>query len=928
MLRQPNVYPHLVAIEEQMKFTAHDRFLYQVSMSWDVSEPQIFSPLLAGATMCIASSEVRKDPTELANFIKQATITFTYFTPTQFAILLEVGADILRKCEKWRLAWFAGEVLPARLVQALYELNMPIEIWNAYGPCETQVATSYKVPRPNKTVQSIPIGFSVPSSHSYVLDNRQNPVPVGVQGEIYLGGPQTAIEYINRRDMTDAAFIDDPHPNEIFDDKRISRGKMFKTGDMGRFDVDGVLHFLGRVAGDKMVKLRGLRIDCGEIEQLIFDIGQAKGEQLLTGVAVVARHLDGESESEDNNLADERQLIAFLFLRKQNKSRAKELAQAAHKSLPDKLNKYMIPTGYCSLDVMPTTVGGKADRQSLLNRSLDNLIRPGLASSETVTNEKSHQEAEINLQDLRAKLLPKVIHDFKILLRLPEDSAIDSDSNFFDLGGTSLLLMRLQSILHKELGKKVRLNKLFAKPTPLGVVSALHFECSGDKSDDAISRLSDDAKFPHHSQTNSDVYSANAGIIRWENEIVLPDDSRFQIPVASAEDMFDAPEPTDIFLTGADTFVGIHVLAEILEREQTGKIHVIGTEAPLSKEELVSKFRHFQLLSGKVNEQTLLSRVRVHSGCVTQPQFGFRTTEFAMLGSRIHTIYNMGVPVSLLKSYNDLCNADVRPICDLIELAACGSEPTAIRHLSTWTVPHLQSWHETSRRYPGKLIRNEQTPESYYPPSNNDQGYIKVRWVTEMLLIEAAKRGFDVKMFRSSAMTGALSTGVPEPRDGIIQQYVMGMLITGVVPKISDLVVDFVPVDYLASTIYALGRYDTRPKNMAGIYHITNSRPMTLTGLLKIMPEVRDKKTGGAGELSSDEWFDKVEMEAADGPGDALRWNAMRDLFQSGHNMWGLDDEATREAMARAGKRVDDCPSIDAPYLKKLLKNWTSQRTV
>lgn len=888
-------------------------------MSWDVSEPQIFSPLLAGATMCIASSEARKDPLELASFIQKADVTFTYFTPTQFAVLMEAAADTLRQCRKWRMAWFAGEAFPVRLARALYDLNMPIEIWNAYGPCETQAVTAYKVPRPGEDTKTVPIGSAFTSCQHYILDEGQNPVPLGVEGEIYLGGPQTATGYINRPETTEKSFFDDPFADDVFVDENLLGGKMFKTADLGRLDADGTLHFCGRVAGDKMVKLRGLRIDCGEIEQRIFDIGQAEGDQLLTDVSVIARHVDSQSETSEGNLADERQLVAFLVLRKQSKISANAFAQRLHRSLPESLNKYMVPAGYCFLEAMPTTIGGKADRQNLLKRDLENLIRPGLIPNQPQVNGSLELHEEDNSHDSDARLLDKIVNFFRELTKLPQNAAIEPDSNFFDLGGTSLLLMRLQARLDKELEKKVKLKQLFASPTPAGVVTTITGKASveGTQPEKLVNGEAEAAR---------KISTTGTSAIDWAKEIILPDDSRFQLPTAEADDMFDAPTPTDIFLTGSDTYVGVHVLAELL-KTQPGKIHTLGTEAPLSKDELIAGFRRFHLFTPSLTEQTLLARVRIHKGTVIQPHFGFSAYEFAMIGSRIHTIYNMGVPVSLLKSYTDLRNADVRPVFDLIELAACGGAPTAINHLSTWTVPHLQSWHGTDRAS-GKLITAEYTPESYSPPPNDDQGYIKVRWVTEMLLSAAAQRGFPVALFRSSAMTSAVSTGVPEPRDGIIQQFVMGSLITGTVPQTAD-VVDFVPVDYLASAILALATAQTSNAAAGGprIYHVTNPAPMSMPRLAQIMEKVRGKKTKGPTELPVGEWLDRVEMEAADGPGDALRWTAIRDMVQSGHCMWELESGKTREALRDVGVDVDGCPGIGVEFLRALLEHWTAQRS-
>ncbi|KAA8652104.1 putative Nonribosomal peptide synthetase [Aspergillus tanneri] len=926
VMRHYNAYPMFTVIENDYKFNSADRFLHQISMSWDLSAVQIFSPLLAGATMCIASAEARKDPLLLASFMKQAEVTFTYFTPTQFAVLLEADVETLRTCKQWRLAWFCGEAFPVRLAQAFYDLKVPARLFNTYGPCEAMVqVTMYEVSLPPNTATSVPIGRCLPTCQVYILDEGQNPLPLGLQGEIYIGGPQVGTGYLNRQEASAKGFPDDPFAVQLVEDKAYLGGKMFRTGDLGRLDQDGILHFVGRVAGDKMVKLRGLRIDLGEIEHNIFQFSRNEYNGFLTDVCVVARHIKDEVRG-TASVADDRQLIAFLVSRRHDSASRLRFVQELSQSLTRTLNQYMIPTGFYFLEALPTSIGGKTNRQALLGQNLDGLLHSG--QSLPVDEDSKHEQD----RDLGTNFIEKVTDYFRELLQVPDTTELGLDSNFLELGGSSILLMRLQKKLLKELNVKVALGKLFSNPTPAAIASLL-----GDVTVKPISiqpTAQEHAKSSKVNKPNDQHVNDNARPINWHEEAQLPNDSRFHIPAPDSDDLFDAPDPTDIFMTGADSFMGIHFLAELLSRSQN-MIYLVGTEKRLTKDHLLSEFRHFNLLTGSVNERVLTSRLNVLGGTMTQPHFGLSSSKFALLGSRVHTIFSLGVSVSLLKSYHDLHNVDIRPVRDLIELAACGDRVSNIVHLSTWSVPQLQSWSGTTRT--PRIIRSEESAETYAPPASGEQGYIKARWVAEMLFHNAAKRGFPVKIFRGSAMTGSTKSGVPEYRDGIIQQTIMGMILTGTVPELDGFVADFVPVDHLASWLYSLSFNDLEQEHNdsdlppavkspgATYYHVTNPSPLPLSRLVELIPQLRPTLVAaGARSLPLDRWLEKVESEASTGAGDDLRWAAMRDLFQSGHNMWALDTAATQSALRRAGERPEACPPVDAKYLKRLLENWTA----
>jgi len=226
-----------------------DRFLFSNSICFDLSIVQIFSALTAGGTVCAASAAIRKDPVQLALFMHQVGITFTYFTPTQFALLLDRAAETIRSCDRYRIAFFAGERLPVRMFKAFYDLGTPATIYNKWSPCELVVQTCiHKVEYPDAESISVPIGFPLANCRHYIVDSRRRPLPAGLVGEICVGGAQVGAGYLNRPQANAKSFLEDPYCSP--EDRARNWTRMFRTGDKGRFRADGQLEYHGRIAGD------------------------------------------------------------------------------------------------------------------------------------------------------------------------------------------------------------------------------------------------------------------------------------------------------------------------------------------------------------------------------------------------------------------------------------------------------------------------------------------------------------------------------------------------------------------------------------------------------------------------------------------------------------------------------------------------------
>ena len=901
VLTQSNTQQMLSTLHHDYGFNAQDKFLHQSSICFDLSIVQIFSALTAGARVCIASVEVRKDPVLLARYMQMSSVTVTYFTPSQFALLLEYALEALQTCVDYRVAFFAGERLPVRVAKAFYDLETPAVLYNTWSPSELVVQTTiHQTAYPEADSCSVPIGYPLANCRHYIVDSCLNPVPAGIVGEICVAGPQVGAGYLNNQKANAKSFLQNPFCSAEDRDRGWTR--IFRTGDQGRFRPDGQLEFHGRIAGDKQIKLRGYRIDLGEVEQRAYIEASSQEGNGIVDISVVARTLNAEETQSamklpgDNpNLVDERQLIAFIVLRHTlDAQQAQKFATTLHEKIGRHLNAYMLPNGYQFLDNLPVTIGGKVDRQNLLGRDLD-LILPTSVSS-------LHASSDAVPQALADKRIVQSITDlFREVLKLPTDYQIAPSDSFFSLGGQSILLLRLQAKIKRSFKVTLTLADLFKAPTSAGVYDAIASKLHAKKKGSKLPKMTEKK-------------------INWSEETSLPRDIRFRAPDNSGT--LDKAKVSNILLTGVDSFIGVHMLEHLLSTQTTTTVYLVGTQSKLEHGMLVDYMMRYHLLSSALTKEALHSRVRYIPGVLSKPHFGLNDSTFNRLGQEIQAIYHFGGQMSLLKTYSDLKPLNVSAALDVIELAACGEFPTKINHLSTWSVPHLQTW-KTTRRSNTTIMTKESSPTHFSPPATDEFGYFKSRWVSEMLMTEASKRGFQVSIYRAPAVTASTATRVSEPPDDFIRRMFLGMVESGCAPDIGRLdpqfAVDFVPVNYLVATMCKLATSDhpaIRNKDLS-IYHLSNPKPLPLSELPRLMGDIRSDHLVGR-RVSLESWFNLVSKSAKED--DQLRWTVLKNYLEMGHVMFALDRSETDESIRMAGGTTD-CPPVDANYLKGMLVN-------
>lgn len=401
----------LLWMQDEYKLTHSDRVLQKTPFSFDVSVWEFFWPLLFGARLVIARPGGHKDSAYLVKLINEKEITTLHFVPSMLQIFLEEKA--VETCRSVKRVICSGEALPYDLQKRFFK-RLGSQLHNLYGPTEAAVDVTYWACRPESDRSIVPIGYPVANTQIYVLDTRLQPVPVGVTGELHIGGVQVARGYLNRPELTTEKFIPDPFRKE-------QNARLYKTGDLARFLADGSVEYLGRT--DFQVKIRGLRIELGEIETLISEYPNIKQCVVLL---------------REDRPGDKR-LVAYFVCEPNQKVNDLGLREYLKIKLPD----YMVPQYFVALDAIPLSPNGKADRRALPMVTVNNIT----------------QETYIPPRNKIEKLVAEIWQD---LLQVPTVGINDS---FFDLGGHSLLLVQALQRLKASMAVELSVVDFFQYPT-------------------------------------------------------------------------------------------------------------------------------------------------------------------------------------------------------------------------------------------------------------------------------------------------------------------------------------------------------------------------------------------------------------------------------------------------------------------------------
>nr|UBH04475.1 NosC [Desmonostoc muscorum CCALA 125] len=400
----------LLWMQQAYQLTALDCILQKTPFSFDVSVWEFLWPLITGARLVVAKPGGHQDSAYLVNLILEQQVTIVHFVPSMLQVFLEEPS--LENCRSLKRVICSGEALPVELQERFFA-RLECELHNLYGPTEAAIDVTYWQCFLDGNFRTVPIGQPIANTQIYILDEHLQPVPVGVAGELHIGGAGLARGYLNRPELTKEKFILNPFSDEPY-------SRLYKTGDLARYLPDGTIEYLGRI--DNQVKIRGFRIELGEIEALLNQHDDVQAS------CVIAR---------EDNPGDKR-LVAYIVGDQQHSPTITQLRQFLSSQLP----QYMIPHAFVMLESLPLTPNGKVDRRAL--KAPD-----------------SRGELEVSFVAPRNQIEEILAQIWAEVLRVEQVGIHD---NFFELGGDSILSIQIISRA-KLAGLQLTLKQLFAHQT-------------------------------------------------------------------------------------------------------------------------------------------------------------------------------------------------------------------------------------------------------------------------------------------------------------------------------------------------------------------------------------------------------------------------------------------------------------------------------
>ncbi|RAL03665.1 uncharacterized protein BO80DRAFT_400692 [Aspergillus ibericus CBS 121593] len=617
-----------------------ERTLQQSAFTFNHSSDQIYTGLVNGGTVYLVPWSKRGDPIEITKMMRENDITYTKATPSEYSLWMQFGGDNLCQATKWSRAFGGGEPLNSIITEQFAKLELPhLRVYNSYGPTEISISsTKMEVEYRNKGKMEdgrIPCGYSLPNYHTYVVDEQLRPLPAGMPGEICIGGAGVAVGYLNK-ELTRQHFITNPFATP--EDVNQGWTRMYRTGDIGHLQDNGAMVFHSRMAGDTQIKIRGIRIELSDIESNI--ISTAEGA--LKEAVVTLR--EGNPDF----------LVAHVVFRHGHEVTDQEaFLQQLLNRLP--IPQYMIPVLAIPLDTLPLTNHSKVDRKALKHLSLPQ------RTGETPTNE-ALTGTMMQLKQIWEDVLGNSGSSFEIT----------PSTNFFRVGGNSLLVIRLQQYIRQGFNVVIRLVELLGAST-LG---------------DMARKIEE---------------SIQIELIDWEEETRPPSIPDFLQDVSGAS--AGQQSPKTILVTGATGYIARYLLPQLCANQDIETIYCVAVRDKQSRS------------PGDIYRS---SKIVSFAGDLTAPQLGLSDEDCRFLSSKVDTIIHMGALRSFWDNYHSLRPTNVHPTRELVKLATPRRIP--IHYISTMGVLSEATGTDAV------------SAASCIPTTDGTNGYIASRWASEQIL--------------------------------------------------------------------------------------------------------------------------------------------------------------------------------------------------
>lgn len=722
LIKNKNIINTLIWRKNLYNFNPEITVLQIPSFSFDSSVEDIFTPLISGSKLVLLKqTNTNFNIPMMREIIDTHKPNNMLVVPSFYNVLLNELAD---KLNNFKHIIVAGEGFSSELVEKHYRLLPNVELYNEYGPTENSVcSTYYKFDGKNSDVY---IGTPISNCKCYVLNENLKLQPFNVRGELYVSGPGVSDGYIGREDLNKVRFIKNP-----FDDNY----NMYKTGDIVKINKDGNMTFLERA--DYQVKYNGYRINLGEIESTI------SKHLKIPNVIALLKHSQNQAT-----------LVAYI------ETNEKIDIAELKRELKKFLTHYMIPKEIYLLPKFPSTPNGKIDRKALENHI------PSEVENKEITKPRNELDNKI----------------YEIWKSVLKHNNFGIDDNIFEIGGDSLSIISIQSMLFKE-NIKVRSQDLFENPT--------------------IRSLSDKIVLSLNSEQGSSKIF----------ERIYQDD------INDVKKLTFSPQ--NILLTGSTGFLGAHILSEILTKYTDVNVYCIIRSKPnKTHEERLKEILNYYF----DDKYDLLINKRIFAieGDLARENLGIDITTYKNLLTKVDTIINCASLVKHFGIYNLFYNSNVLSVKNLIEFAK--ESNSILNHISTTSV---------SGNF---LVKNDieydYTENDFYIGQNyEDNVYVKTKFEAEALIFEEQKNGLNANIFRIGNIMPRISDSKFQinKMDNAYFKRIMGFLELKYLPdNLKEQELEFTPVDSCAEAIVKLLAYNNK------VFHLLNTNTSSILKLLEI----------------------------------------------------------------------------------------------
>lgn len=719
--------------------TPSDICLSTTSISFDVSIWEFFFTLLNGATLCLYEKESIDDIFDYCKYLIQAGITMAYIPPNileeTYSILKESAAKV--KLEKILIG---VEPIKYSTIRKFFDLNPNIKIVNGYGPTETTICTTaFKVEKdPSVKYTIIPIGRPLANMSAYILDNSLNPLPIGIPGKLYVCGDNVGYGYLNNHKLTAEKYIPCP-----FEKNKI----MYDTGDLVKWNSDGNLSFVGR--NDGQIKIKGHRIELTEITNAILDY-----PTIVKSIVLI---------NEENN---NKFMVAYFT------ASSKVVINDLRSFLIQKLPFYSIPNFFIQLDSFKLTTNGKIDYSYLRNIHLE----------KTSIYEAPRNEFEQKLVDL-----------WKSYLNIDK---IGINDNFFDLGGDSLVAIKLQIEAFK-FGIDISYGDIFAYPT--------------------IKQLSSKSNF---NKTTTDISKYDYSRI---SQLLIKND----FPVCST---FNRLTPSNILLTGVTGFVGIHILEKLLLNTESNIYCLVRNKNNINYFDRIKKIMHFYF--GNIYDNFIGNRIQIIEGDVTKNNLGLSDNNYKALGNMISCVINSAAIVKHYGKSETFAETNIDGVRRVVNF--CIDFKIKLYHISTLSVSG-NVFAEDSFSAANSTYKVTFKESNLFVGQDLSNIYIYTKFMAERLILDKIStsdlKGAIIRLgnITSRSTDGKFQINVSE--NAFLNRLLSFINLRCIPNYLLDGYTEFTPVDCCADAISKIVQYDLD----YSVFHLFNSNHIGISEIISII---------------------------------------------------------------------------------------------